>query len=165
MKSNLFFLLIIGMTITSCNIDPCINKSFFIQQFESTTAEVFENHKSYNDKEWEKKDEKMDAYVGDCYVKFEEKLSSEEKKEFWVKYFKYKYYRHGKNVLKAIEEDAKTFSIEMDKELEELFDNPEQDVKLILRELYGEDLNETIDEFVKGIQNLGEKLKEWLNEK
>lgn len=164
MNKGIFIAILITLGISSCNIDPCFTKSFFIQQYEKTTEEVFDNYKDYSDKDWEKKDEKMDVFVGQCYEQNEEKMTDEEKKDFWINYFKYKYYRHGRKVLSAIEADAKEFSIEIDEELEDLFDNPEEDVKKILNELYGDDINKAIDDFVKGINDIADKLKEWLDE-
>ena len=151
--------------ISSCTIDPCLTKGQFVRGYETMTSKVEKDYKGYTSKDWEKKDELMDKFIGECYEKHEEDLTSDEKKDIWINYFKYKFHRHGKNVLAAIEEDAKEFSLEIDEELEGLFDNPEEDVKRILSEIYGDDIDKAIDDFVKGIEDIAEKIKEWLEQK
>ena len=157
--------LTIGLLVaSSCTINPCLTKGQFINGYNSFTDQVSEKYEDLSEKQWESRDKQMESFVNYCYKKHEEKLEADEKKSFWVKYFKYKFQRHGKDLFKAIESDAKEYSIEIENELENLFDNPEEDVKLILREMYGDDLNEAVDEFVKGIEDLADMFKKWLEE-
>ena len=149
---------------SSCTIDPCMTKGQFINGYETFTDKISDKHDDYSKSDWEEHDEQMDQFVDVCYKKFEEKLTDEEKKDFWIKYFKYKYDRHGRNVLKAIEKDVENFTIEMDKELTNLFDNPEQDLKELFKEVYGDDIEQAIDDFKRGIDDLTDKIKEWLKE-
>lgn len=148
----------------SCTIDPCMTKGQFLNGYETFTDKISDKRQSYSSSDWEGHDEQMDQFVDVCYKKFEEKLTDEEKKDFWIKYFKYKYNRHGRNVLKAIEKDAEQFTLEMDEEISKLFDNPEQDLKDVFKEVYGDDIEKAIDDFKRGIDDLSEKIKEWLKE-
>lgn len=156
--------LVVTLLIGSCTIDPCMTKGQFIKGYEMFTDKVTENYKDYSKKEWAENDEKMAQFIDECYKKHEEQLTDDEKEDFWIKYFKYKFYRHGKNLLKAIESDVKEFSLEIDEELENLFDNPEEDIKKLLNELYGDDVKEALDDFVDGISELADKIKEWFGD-
>lgn len=164
MNKIIFTFALIAIFASACTIDPCMTKGQFINGYETFTEKVSENHEDYSKKTWEEKDEQMDQFVDQCYQKFEEKLSDEEKKDFWVKYFKYKYDRHGRSVLKAIEADMREFEIEIDEQIEDLFDNPEEDLKDIFREVYGDDIEKALDDFKRGIEDISDKIKEWLEE-
>lgn len=161
---KLFAFAIIALLAAACSVNPCFTKDQFVAGSQAFFNKVEKNHESYSEKEWKDKDATMDQFVSECYEKFSEKMTEDEKEDFWIDYFKYKYYRHGKNVLRAIELDIEKYALEIDAELEDLFDNPEKDIKKILNELYGDDLNEAIDDFVDGINDLAKKLKEWLDE-
>ena len=162
MNKILFFFLAIFL-FNACTLDPCLTKGQFVNGFNTFTEKVSEDHKEFSIKDWEAKDLRMDEFVGSCYEKHEEKLTDDEKQDFWLKYFKYKYYRHGRKFLSAIEADVEEFSLDIEDELEDLFDNPEEDFKRILNELYGDDLEKAIDDFVDGIGDLADKIKEWLD--
>lgn len=160
--NKLFLFFAAALVFNACTIDPCLTKGQFLKGYEMLTDKVAEDYKSISDKEWMENDEKMVQFIDECYKKHESKLTEDEKKDFWIKYFKYKFYRHGKNFLKAVETDVKDYSLDLEEELEDLFDNPEEDLKKILNELYGGDVKEVIDDFVEGINELADKLKEWL---
>ena len=164
MNKLLFFCLAIFL-MNACTIDPCLTKGQFVNGYNTFSDKVSENYKEFSAKDWESKDLQMDQFISSCYEKHGQKLTDEEKQDFWLKYFKYKYYRHGRKFLSAIEADVKEFSLDIEDELEDLFDNPEEDFKKILTELYGDDLENAIDDFVKGIGDLADKLKEWLDKK
>ncbi len=149
---------------SACTIDPCMTKGQFVNSYEIFTDKVAEKHEDYSKSEWKKMDEQMDNFVEVCYKKYEEKLTDEEKKDFLIKYFTYKYNRHGRNVLRAIESDMREFQLEFDEQIEDLFDDPEQDLKDLFREVYGDDIEDAIDDFKEGIEDLSDKIKEWLEE-
>ncbi len=157
------FALIVIMA-SACTIDPCLTKGQFLNAYNNFTDKVSDAHEDFSKQEWEEKDEEMDHFVDQCYQKYEDKLSDEEKKDFWIKYFKYKYDRHGRSVLRAIEADMREFGLEIDEELDQLFDNPEEDLKDIFREVYGDDIEKALDDFKRGIEDISEKIKAWLEE-
>jgi len=141
-----------------------MTKGQFMNAYASFTETVSENHESYSEEKWEDKDQEMDHFIEGCYQKYDEKFTDDEKKDFWIKYFKYKYDRHGRSVLRAIEADMRDFDLAIDEHIEDLFDNPEEDLKDIFREVYGDDLEKVIDEFQQGLDEFSKKLKEWLRE-
>ncbi|GLR18628.1 hypothetical protein GCM10007940_32440 [Portibacter lacus] len=141
-----------------------MTKGQFVKGYETFTDKVSANHEDYSKADWKAKDDQMDNFVDQCYPKHESNLTDEEKKTFWIKYFKYKYDRHGRNVLKAIELDVKKFEIEMDQAMEDLFDDPDEDLEQIFKEVYGDDIEKALDDFQKGINDISNKIKEWLEE-
>ncbi len=162
MHKLIIFCLTLAAIASSCTIDPCLTKGLFISGYQKFNEEVFEHYKNYSQKDWEAKDAKMDKFIDGCYKNFSNDLTSDEKKDFWIKYFKYKYYRHGRKVLSAIEDDANKFSLEIDEEIQVLFEDPEKDIKKILNEIYGDEIDKAIDDFVEGIKSIGDRIKEFL---
>ena len=155
---------LIAIFASACTIDPCLTKGQFVNGYETFTGKVAKNHEDYSKSDWEKKDEQMDKFVGECYEQHAEKLTSEEKKKFWIKYFKYKFDRHGRNVMRAIQSDMEEFDLELNEDLEDIFDDVDGDLEDIFKEVYGEDIEKALDDFKKGIEDFSDKIKEWLEE-
>ncbi len=160
-----FFAILVLLVVTSCSLDPCLTKGQYVNAYNTFHEKVSEEHTDFSRSDWREKDDQMDHFIEHCYKKYEDKLTDSEKKEIWVDYFKYKFHRHGRTFLSAIEDDVEEFSLNIEAELEDIFDNPEEDVELILKELYGDDVKEALDEFVDGIGTLAESIKEWIDSK
>jgi DNA-binding ferritin-like protein (Dps family) len=121
------------------------------------------NHENYTEADWKSKDSKIEQFVNDCYPELKMSLTGEEKMNFWTKYVKYMIIRHGSGALKEIERADQASTVDIYDEIIESVD--EVDLQNMLKEMYGEDIEEAVDEVLNQINNWGEKLKNWLKTK
>lgn len=165
MNKLFFAFALIALLASSCTIDPCLTKGQFLNGYNTFTEKVSKEHKDYSKSDWKEKDKQMDQFVGECYEKFSEKLTSEEKKKFWIKYFKYKFDRHGRSVIREIQRDMEEFELDLDDDLEEIFQDAGGEIEDIFKEVYGDDIEKALDEFKQGIEDFSNLIKEWLEDK
>ena len=118
------------------------------------------NHEKYSESDWESKDSKIEQFVNECYPELKMSLTGEEKMNFWTKYVKYMIIRHGSKALKEIEIADKSSDVDIYDEIIESVEDA--DLELMLKEMYGEDIEEAVDEVLNQINNWGDKLKDWL---
>ena len=151
------------LSVQSCNIDACINKSYFVATYNNFMKDLEKNHENYTEADWKSKDSKIEQFVNDCYPELKMSLTGEEKTNFWTKYVKYIIIRHGSGALTEIERADQASTIDIYDEIIESVD--EVDLQNMLKEMYGEDIEEAVDEVLNQINNWGEKLKNWLKTK
>jgi len=141
----------------SCNTS-CLTKESFISSYDTFIESSIESKEN----NFETQKERFDAFTSVCYEKFQDEMSNKEKVHFWEQTLKYqseKYgYNNGGDILspelqKALERDLKSFTSESKEELIKIF-----------KEEIAPELNNTIDDVVKGIEEIGESLKDWLKE-
>lgn len=165
MKNQLTLLLcIFCMTLFSCKPEPCLTKKGFLYSFENFIDKVDEDYKTYEAKDWDKKDERFSEFVGTCYEKFEDKLSEAEKKDFWMQYLNYKVKRYGKGFFSDLSTESAEVTQELEEQIKKVLENPEENIKSLIKEVYGDDVDEAIDNTIKEISKFGDRLKEWLDE-
>ena len=156
----LFFLAVV---FSNCMVDECASKKLFVKNFDSFIEEVSENHKEYSEKDWEKKDEKLNKYMDECYEKHEEDLTDKEKKEFWAKTVRYYIKKYGFNFQKFLDGEDNEITERFQEELNKLQDFSSEDFQEIFREVFKDDLSDLIDNALEGLEDIGNQLKEELN--
>jgi len=167
MKLNtaLLGLCIIGtLMTTSCQLDPCSSKRFFIYNHEKIIESVKERADEFTEKDWERKEAKMDQMARDCYPQYASEMSNEEKKDFWMNYLHFNIKRHGKNIFKELEKEAQTWPDEMEEDLSIVLEDPGTDLKNFKRDVYGNEIEKAIDDVLIGFEKVANEIKEWLND-
>jgi hypothetical protein len=166
MKTNTL-LLCIGISgfilLNACQLDPCSSKRFFIYNHDKIIESVKERAGEFTEDDWVRKEAKMDQMAHDCYPAFAAEMTNEEKKNFWMDYLHFNIKRHGRNFFRELEKDAETWPDDMADDLGVVLENPENDIKKFMKEVYGEDIENTIDELITGFEKIGEQIKDWLN--
>jgi hypothetical protein len=119
------------------------------------------NSDHFTTSDWASKDIKVRGFVNDCYPALKEKLTGEEKVDFWKKYIKYMFTRHGKSALKAIEKEDKNSMTEIYDEILESFDD--SDLQELFKDFFGDNIEKKVDELLNEVNKWGDQLKDWLD--
>ncbi len=143
----------------SCN-SSCLTKDSFVANFDEFVEASTQRHQSDGDKTNTEKT--FDSYTSECYEKFQTEMTNEEKVHFWKQTIRFKSHLYDYSSLdqllspelqESLERDLETFTREGKEELVKIF-----------RDEIAPDLNNAIDDVVKGIEEIGESLKGWLKE-
>lgn len=183
MRNSILLFVILVFSISACQLDPCRTKNVFIKSHKTFVEKSIEDSKEYSDEEWEEKDEQFERFVEECYEKYEDKLSKEEKKEFWIvssRYFAHRFSSEWADHFLDSEELISSFKYIFDEvtnetstTLNEVFDedfkNSMEDLKKDLQEVFDEDFKNEIreifdEDFKRDFKNSMEDLKEGLEE-
>lgn len=163
MRVHLLILALSAILLSSCEVGPCINKNYFITTYDRFIKDFEEGHEKYTSADWESKEEKMSSFVNDCYSSFNEDLTPEEKLSFWTKYVEFMIIRHKGEALQEIESQDRKSEVEIYKEIKESIG--EVDFQKLFKEIYGDDLENAVDDVLKELNKWGDRLKDWLNAK
>ena len=155
-KITVILILLCSISLNSCFLDPCNSKNSFLTHLEKTVDEAVENGKEMTEEQWINKDKELEKLMDECYEKFKNELTSEEKKIIFKKSAKYVYVRQKdkfKDLYTIIEdmnleEEAQKFIALADKELKEIFND-------VLKE----DVEGFIDDAVNELEKVAEELK------
>ena len=160
MKS--FFYTLLGLVLlSSCNFNSeCLSKEAFVTGYEKFSDDVEQHYRNLKAEDWVNIDKELKIYVEQCYPKFKEQLTIEEKVGFWKNTLSYGLYRGDKSNSYELDLD-----IDYEKELDELTEQGRKEIESFIQKELNPELNNIIDEVVKEVDNLGSKLKEWLNDK
>ena len=157
MKNVILFFLLTILFIPSCILDPCYNKDSFLSNLEKTVEEVKKEAQDYSDAEWEKKDKELEKLMDECYEKFKDELTKEERKQVFRNSTQYVYQRQKdqfKEFISALEE------VEWEKEAEQLITMADEEIKEIFNDVLKDDLESFLDEAVNELENLAKDLRE-----
>ena len=185
-------LTILTLGLLSCSaLDPCQNKDLFIKKHTSFVEETLKHNEDYSEEDWKARDAEFDALINDCYTTIESEMTKDEKKEFWITNSQYLSYRVKENSLEGIEaftdlieslsgngvdlaegltetfgEDLKGTLEDFESDLKDVFD---EDFKRKLEDVFDEefknDLKQTFEELGGKLKEMGEELKEIVEEK
>lgn len=163
MKYSIATILFI-LCVSSCQLDPCSNKKSFTSSFEKFTDEVSKSNETMQATDWKTWDAKFDKYVSECYVQHKNDMTIEERKQFWINSVKYYYKRHGKSLFTELNNTDDPLASMIKKEMDNVFQDPNESIIAVVKEVFGDDLNSTIDKVVNDVKKLGEELKDLLNQ-
>lgn len=147
-------------SVQSCKMDTCFTKSYFISSYQGFMKDLNANYRSYSKKDWESKDGKMQNFVDDCYANYDSKMTTQEKVDFWQAYLTYMIKRHGSSALLKIKEADKTSVVNIFDELENTL--KDIDMKKLLKDNFGNNIEDAVDDVLKEINNWGDQIKDWL---
>lgn len=160
MKSFLFAFTAMAV-LSSCNFNSqCLSKDAFLTGYDKFSADVEKHYKELKTEDWVDIDKELKVYVEQCYPKFKENLSIDEKVSFWKHTLSYGLYRGDKSDSYKLD-----LKIDYEKELDELTEQGRKEIESFIQKELKPELNDIIDEVVKEVDNLGNKLKEWLDDK
>jgi len=159
----LFFVCGFAFAIQSCNLDTCINKSYFVTTYNNFIKDMDKNHDRYSSEDWKSKDAKMKNFVDDCYAAHSEDMTGKEKIDFWTKYIQYMITRHGSSAWSSIENEDKNSDVEIFDEISDSLEDA--DLKKLFKDVYGDNIEDAVDDILKEVNKWGDQLKDWLNSK
>ena len=157
-----FLLIILGCTIalSGCLASYCTNEESFIQNFEKFVDDIETNYEVFDDRDWDRLDRDFKAYADRCYPKYKEELGLNDKLSFIKNSFRYAYYRNDKDDF-DLEIDG--LKLDLESEVNELTENSKDELVNFIREELGPELENIVDDVLKGLEEIGNEIKEWLN--
>ncbi len=159
---NTLLLLALIFSMVSCNVMNCPTKESFLSSYDDFVKEIKTLNESEH-KNWASYDERFKDFANRCYPDFREKMSKEEKKEFWSNTIKYYVNRYDGDLEKAYSEAKNTLSDEFNQDIEDLLNNS-GDAFQLMKELFKDDLKKGLDGILDVLNELGSDLKESLDE-
>lgn len=132
MKTKFFLLILPAILLFACS--P-MTKTQYIHQYDDFMTTVKEEHKDFDESDWEKSDEEFRMLVEEYYPEFEEEMTEEEKVHFWTQAFTYQIYHHKDEVLDHLEKNKEVYTQMMEENAEFIADISDEFAEEILPEL------------------------------
>jgi len=152
----LLLLLTISL-ISSCQT-RCLTKEAFITGYDKFSEDVKTHYKDLSEEDWANIDKELKAYVDECYPKYKADLTVSEKVAFWKNTLSYGIYRRDKNDGYELDLD-----IDYEKEINDLTDQGRAELEKFINKDLKPNLEGAIDDVVREVELLGDRLKEWIN--
>jgi hypothetical protein len=166
MKKSLFtyglsFILI--LSIAGCSY---YSKESYLKGFEKFITDVSQNHKSYDDKTWEKQTARYEKFTGEWYKKFEDDFTVKEKVSITGYKIKFNYFKKTDQASSAINALFDALKVDdIKKQLEYYIENDMQDE---IRQFYdeakkaGEEVESTVTDILEDLKvNMNELKKKY----
>jgi hypothetical protein len=100
------------------------SKEAYMDKFDTFVAEVSDNHKTYDDKMWEKQAEKYDKFSGEWYNKYKDEFTMKDLLTIKANQAKWYYYRNLNDVTSTVKQLLDVLDIkEIKKQLQYYIDN------------------------------------------
>ena len=161
LKRSIFLFMFISFGLQSCFLDPCYNKDSFLKHLEETVDQSIKDSEGWTEEQWKERDEEIGKLMDECYEKFKEDLTKEERKVVIKESTKYVYHRQKdkfKEFISVLDE------MDLEDEARRLVSIADEELKAIFNDVLKDDLEGFIDEAVEEIENLAKELKEAWNE-
>jgi hypothetical protein len=166
MRKNIFtyglsFILI--LSITGCSY---YSKESYLKGFEEFIADVSQNHKSYDDKKWEKQTARYEKFAGGWYEKFKDDFTAKEKITITSYKVKFNYFKKTDQVSSAIDSLLEAFDVDDIKEQLEYY--VENDMQNEIQQFYneakkaGKEVESTVTDILEDLKvNMNELKKKY----
>ena len=152
---------LIVMCCYSCNTIQCgSNKGLYLEQFSAFIDDAVEEEMSVIDKRWRIYDDRLEAYMLDCYPLYAEEMSLFDKQEVFTNAMIYYYTRYGSHMVKELQNEENPVSVMIMDEIPTIWEDPSE----LIREFTGEEWEQLVDEFINDLDKWQRKLRELLNE-
>lgn len=146
---------------SSCSFDVCSSKRMYVGSYDQFIKQIEKKQDNMTETEWKEMDEKFERFSGECFEKFEEDLTSKERKRIMKHNFKYL-------VIRVKSELPFDLSEENEKKVSDFLDDVELDdiklkgeeLKKMWEELDKEGFKEAAEEFGKGFEKLEKAFEE-----
>jgi hypothetical protein len=159
-KSILSVIIVLSLVISlsRCTaIQLCPDKESFIKSLDDAVSSFSDNDsQELSAQDWAEIDEEVKELLDVCYMKHKEELTLTNKIDVIKNLMVYEVHRDIS--------DLNLESFDLNEELEELGANGAREIERFVKEELGETLENTIDDVLNGINDLGEELKRWLKE-
>jgi hypothetical protein len=158
------FILLITLLLTSCNVLHCPTKEAFLRSYGEfvTTVEIKRDN---DNKDWTNVENDFKDYADRCYSEFKSDFTSEDKAQFWTNTIKYYLARFDGDINKAYNDAKSRHSDDFVDDLQDFLSSGNADVISMFKNLFKDDINKGVDDALDALQNLGENIKEALEEK
>ena len=162
MKPLLYLIFLIFVLCVSCKPNPCQTKDSFLTSYDTFISDVEEHAESLAEADWKDINEEYKQFIDVCYEQHKEEMNISEKVDFWKNTLSYSTYHTGDreeletimdDIQVKLEEDLKNFTAESREEIEDYF-----------RKEIAPELESAIDEILEGVEEFGEKMKDWLKD-
>jgi len=155
---KLLMLALVVIGISACQLDPCMDKAGFEKAYSEFIEDVT-NQEPDQKVDWVKYDAKFERFIKECYQRHESEMTLNDKKQFWTKSMAYYHEKYGDDFYLKLNEKDDPLATHMKAEIEKVFSATGQDVLAYIKEVYGKDIESSIDQVVKEIEKIGEELK------
>jgi hypothetical protein len=119
------FSFILALVIAGCSY---YSKESYLKGFEEFITDVSQNHKSYDDKKWEKQTARYEKFTGEWYEKFKDDFTVTEKITVTGYKVKFHYFKKADQASSAINSLFNTLNVdEMKGQLQYYIENDMQD--------------------------------------
>lgn len=151
------------MSFLSCDsLIHCGSKDAFIENYAKFTTDLREHAEKLDDQDWKAIDAEFKMYVDECYPKYKEQLSISEKLNFWKGTLSYVVNKNGHDGNLNIE--LNDVNINLTEEFKDLSIESKKELEKFIKDEFGKDLEDAIDQIVDEIHNLSDELKSWLKQ-
>ena len=149
--------LVFAIALVQCTVvKQCPDKASFIKSFDDTISSISDKNHELSDRDWTEIDDDVKDLLDMCYMKYKEELSLTDKIEVFKNLMIYEVHRDLS--------DLNLQSFDLNKEFDELGANGAREIERFVKEELGQSLENTIDDVLENINDLGEELKRWLRE-
>ena len=166
-----FFNLIISsmvlmLGISSCSQDACSTKDQFVDSSNAFFEEFKEKSSDLSKKDISAYEERYENLLENCYKKFKDDMSIDERRDFWRSTINFYINKEGgvfNLKFNGDYEDDPVRKYIID-EFEEMSDSTAQEFSQFLEDLLEDELPNLIDSFVDKVEEIGEEIKNSLEE-
>ena len=156
--------LFLGVTLfSSCVLDPCPTSDKMIESMQTLVLDASKKADSRAQVNWKSLDSRFQKLITDCYDLHKEQLSFNDKKEYWLDGIRYYKHRYGENWYEKLDDPNDLLSKRLEEEIGKTLESSAENVVDFIKEVYGDEIKEGIDEVVNEIEKLGEELKNILS--
>ncbi|MEL6636575.1 MAG: hypothetical protein AAFW73_10970 [Bacteroidota bacterium] len=161
------FLLGITLVFSSCGLlDECgSSKADFLKKYEAFVREVEQQDWHHADNDWQAYDERLEAYLNNCYERYEPELTAAETKDFWLLTVSYYVARYDGQFVEEFLAEDNPLSRTVRDHFEELEDDPERFFRDLVREVSGGEVDELFRDLGRELESMGKRLQDWLDER
>ncbi len=159
---RIFILLTFLIGFSSCSLEPCGDKDQFITEFKTFVNDFRDQSKTEESIDASSFDRKFEKFTKDCYAHHKEQMEMKERRTFWKDAMIAYFVRHKGEDIDISKENRETAYIAT--ELEEVFDGTGKEIEEFVRGFIKEEVPDLIDEAVKGIEKIGEQIKDLIRE-
>ncbi len=159
-----YYVLILAgfLFLSSCQlVGPCVNKEAFLESLEDHVETAEDNREDWKDEDWKTHNDELEKMMDTCLEKFEGDFTSEEKKEMLGLSAKYIVLKEGDKFEKIFKDLE---NIDWEKHADDIISIAGDELKTVLKDFVDHDLDDIIEDVSEGIEDLGQELREVLEE-
>jgi len=162
-KVKIFYILLLSLAVlVSCQQNPCKTKDQFIASYDTFIEDVKTHHEELANADWADIDAEYKQFIEECYEQHREEMSVREKVNFWKNTLSYSTYHTGDE--EALEELVGDLQIKLEADLQSFSAESRAEIEDYFRKEVAPQLEDAIDDILRGVEEFGDKLKEWLDE-
>ena len=148
----------------SCTVQTqCGTKESFITNYDKFINDLRQHHDEISDNHWDSVEKEFKLYVDECYPKHKVQMTTSEKLEFWKNTLSYGLYKGSQDGDLTLDFD--NVDIDISDELDNISIESKEELERFIKEEFGTDIEDAVDDLVDGIKEIGDEIKSWLKEK